>query len=110
MTYLNTSSSTLNAGFVDILYRISINNGADLKYTHKEVRAYARIFLVCLDELSLSGKSSEVAVLLVALSKYGLPHRDRSFIASQVFEIIKEIERENNQRKFEDSEYCEPYF
>lgn len=110
MTCLNTSSSTLNAGFVDILYRISINNGADLKYTHKEVRAYARIFFVCLDEMSLSGKSSEVAVLLVALSKYGLPHRDRSFIASQILEIIKEIERENNQRKFDDSEYCELYF
>lgn len=85
-----------SAGFVQILKRIEDNVEPNLKLTHKDVRAMARCLLVCRQDLSLPSKrNDEVWILVLALSKSGLAHYDRSFLASQILQILDEIEQKN---------------
>jgi hypothetical protein len=78
-------------GFRIILDRIATNPGEG-GLTHKEVRAYARCLLVIFPTLSLlpvdSKIESEIKVLLAMMSSAGLPHYDRSFLASRILELL----------------------
>lgn len=83
-----------SAGFIQILKRIKENVEPNLKLTHKQIRAMARCLLVCRDEVWLSKRNDEVWILVLALSKNGLAHYDRSFLASQILQIIDEVNLE----------------
>ena len=76
-------------GFEKIIHRIANNkNGEEL--THKQVRAYARCFLLISNEIIIGfdGKC-EIQILLVALSAYGLPHYDRAFLAKRILKLLE---------------------
>ncbi|MEH2261026.1 hypothetical protein [Nostoc sp.] len=59
------------------------------KLTHKEVRAYGRLMLALVPDLSVD-RPEEIKCLLAAMSTAGLPHYDRSFAAEQILELLEE--------------------
>ncbi|MHC5853794.1 hypothetical protein [Nostoc sp.] len=69
------------------------------KLTHKEVRAYGRLMLALVPDLSVD-RPEEIKCLLAAMSTAGLPHYDRSFAAEQILKLLEEYE----QRKYQSSE------
>ena len=84
--------------FKEIIQKIADNNNR-FKLTHKEVITYAKSLLLCMDEISLWNKEEEVKLLLLAISKYGLNHYQRSFLASQIIEFIETAERDEQDWK-----------
>ncbi|BAZ50521.1 hypothetical protein NIES4103_31370 [Nostoc sp. NIES-4103] len=64
--------------------------------THKEVRSFARCLLAVLPSLKIFSKEAEIKLLLAALSASGLPHYDRSFLASQILNLLEKDEEENS--------------
>lgn len=87
-------------GFKLILYHIKENaftTGKGEYLTHKEVRAYARCLLAVLCELRISsGIKAQINLLLASLSTGGLAHYDRSFLASQMLNLLRKDEEEDN--------------
>ena len=84
------------SGFKYILKRIALNDkdvvdgGTSPKLTHKNVRAYARCLLVLLPCLLIQTcLEQEVRCLLAMLASPGLPHYDRSFLASRILQLLK---------------------
>ncbi|WP_445631575.1 hypothetical protein [Nostoc sp. DSM 114167] len=76
-------------GLKTILKRIASNDDSG-KLTHKEVRAYARCMLAIFEFLRIDTElEAEFKILLAALSGSGIPHYDRSFIASKLLELIE---------------------
>lgn len=77
-------------GFQSVLERIS-SNYPNIKIDHKEIRAYARCMLKILPELDINSRfKPEIQTLLAAISASGLPHYDRSFLASRILELLKD--------------------
>ncbi|PHJ56166.1 hypothetical protein VF14_36705 [Nostoc linckia z18] len=77
-------------GFQSVIERISANY-SNVKLDHKEVRAYARCMLKILPELDINSRfKPEIQTLLAAISASGLPHYDRSFLASKILELLKD--------------------
>ncbi|MEH2316180.1 hypothetical protein [Nostoc sp.] len=73
-----------------ILERI-VSNDDSGKLTHKKVRAYARCMLAIFENLRIDTKvEAEIKLLLAALSVSGIPHYDRSFMASIILELLEE--------------------
>ncbi|MEH2260732.1 hypothetical protein [Nostoc sp.] len=76
-------------GLKNILERIACNDDSG-KLTHKEVRAYARCMLAIFEALSIDTEiEAEIKILLFSLSASGIPHYDRSFIASIILELLE---------------------
>ncbi|MHC5768942.1 MAG: hypothetical protein ACYTXI_25630 [Nostoc sp.] len=82
---------------VSFLEQIKRNKEGD-KLTHKEVRAYGRLMLALVPDLSVD-RPEEIKLLLAAMSTAGLPHYDRSFAAAQILKLLEECE----QRKYNSS-------
>ncbi len=77
-------------GFKSVIERISSNH-LNIKLDHKEVRAYARCMLKILPELEINSRfKPEIQTLLAAISASGLPHYDRSFLASRILELLND--------------------
>ena len=97
-------------GFLEVLRKISNNSETNLKLTHKEIRAYARSFLAAIDYIDdLGYDKPEISILLLALSKGGIAHYDRAFLASQIIEIINGIKKEKLERqnkRYDNEEDC----
>ncbi|BAY15723.1 hypothetical protein NIES21_15420 [Anabaenopsis circularis NIES-21] len=74
-------------GLQAILKRIASNDESG-KLTHKEIRAYARCMLPIVSYIT---GNREIQLLMAALSASGLPHYDRSFIASKILKLLEEI-------------------
>ncbi|MDZ8067755.1 MAG: hypothetical protein RMY64_19385 [Nostoc sp. DedQUE08] len=76
-------------GLKIILNRIASNDDSG-KLTHKEVRAYARCMLAIFEFLKIDTElEAEIKILLAALSGSGIPHYDRSFLASSILELLE---------------------
>ncbi|WP_335140866.1 hypothetical protein [Nostoc sp.] len=82
---------------INFLQQIKNNKEGD-KLTHKEVRAYGRLMLALVPELSVD-RPEEIKCLLAAMSTSGLPHYDRSFAAAQILKLLEDYE----QRKYDSS-------
>ncbi|MBN3940758.1 hypothetical protein [Nostoc sp. NMS9] len=88
-------------GLKIILEGIACNHNSG-KLTHKQVRAYARCMLAIFKALSIDTElEAEIKILLFSLSANGIPHYDRSFIASRILELLErndklKIEETNN--------------
>ncbi|MEH2400196.1 hypothetical protein [Nostoc sp.] len=65
------------------------------KFTHREVRAYGRLMLALVPDLSVD-HPEEIKLLLAAMSTAGLPHYDRSFAAERILKLLEGQEK----RKF----------
>jgi hypothetical protein len=91
-------------GIERILEQI-VENEKTQKLTHKEVRAYARCFLILIPHLHNLDlrKSQDVTALMAALSAPGLPHYDRSFLASKLLEKLKDAQKETDSTFGEDN-------
>lgn len=77
-------------GLKIILERIASNDDSG-KLTHKEVRAYARCMLAIFENLNIDTKlEEEIKFLLATLSKSGIPHYDRSFMASKILKLLEQ--------------------
>ena len=76
---------------VYFLEQIKENKEGD-KLTHKEVRAYGRLMLALVPDLSVD-RPEEIKCLLAAMSTAGLPHYDRSFAAVQILKLLEEDEK-----------------
>ncbi|NDJ20932.1 hypothetical protein GS682_04590 [Nostoc sp. B(2019)] len=87
-------------GFKQILERIAANPDEG-GLTHKEVRAYARCMLPLVSVMHLDKFESEIKLLLVAISASGLPHYDRSFLASKILNLLEESARLASESKAE---------
>lgn len=75
-------------GFRQIINEI-VNNRDGYKFTHKQVRAYARCLLVLVPWLDVSNhQQAQITVLLASMSASGLPHYDRSFLAEELLKIL----------------------
>ncbi|MBC1235651.1 hypothetical protein [Nostoc sp. 2RC] len=87
-------------GFQSVVERIS-SNYSNIKLDHKEVRAYARCMLIILPELDINSRfKPEIQTLLAVISASGLPHYDRSFLASRILELLKDdafLKSSNNE-------------
>ncbi|WYL93410.1 MAG: hypothetical protein HEQ35_05645 [Gloeotrichia echinulata IR180] len=82
-------------GLQRILEQIAENEKTE-KLTHKEVRAYARCFLVLIPHLNLTKKlGQDFTVLMAALSAPQLPHYDRSFLASKLLKMLEKAQEES---------------
>lgn len=88
-------------GFQTILKRIA-NNLGECGLTHKEVRAYARCLLPLISVMDLGKFESEIKLLLVAISAPGLPHYDRSFLASKILKLLEDrsLSKSNSKEHF----------
>ncbi len=76
-------------GFATILRKISTNDELQ-KLTHKEVRAYARCLLALLPNLIICpNQREEIKTLLASMSSSGIPHYDRSFLASRILKLLE---------------------
>lgn len=76
------------AGFEKILNDYVINHE---KYTHKDIRAYARCLLAVLPEMNIDKRvKPEVETLLAALSASKLAHYDRVFLARCILKLLQE--------------------
>ncbi|MDM9583074.1 hypothetical protein [Nostoc sp. GT001] len=89
-------------GFQKILRRIATNPGEG-GITHKEVRAYGRCLLPLVSVMNLGKFESEIKLMLVAISASGLPHYDRSFLASKILKLLEEIP--NSKSESTNAEY-----
>lgn len=70
------------------------------KFTHKEVRAYARCLLVVIGIMDINYHvSAEIEVLLTGLSAPKLPHYDRAFLARCILKLLEDS-------KIEDMDDC----
>jgi hypothetical protein len=77
-------------GFQSVIERIA-HNSLNIKLDHKEIRAYARCMLKILPELDINPRfKPEIQTSLAAISASGLPHYDRSFLASRILELLKD--------------------
>lgn len=77
-------------GLQAILQRIASNEETG-KLTHKEVRAYARCMLPVISHANIGLKfKPEIHILMAAISASGLPHYDRSFLASKILKLLEE--------------------
>lgn len=75
-------------GFYKIITQIKENDDG-IFLSHKQVRAYARCFLVILPKFNLkTERQQKIEVLLAAMSLKGLPHYDRCFLASRILELL----------------------
>jgi acyl-CoA thioesterase len=88
-------------GFRQIIYEI-VDNRDGYKFTHKQVRAYARCLLVLVSSLNVSNdQQTQITLLLAAMSAKGLAHYDRSFLAQELLKIldkaIEEVDSKNNE-------------
>ena len=91
-------------GLISILKEIEANDESG-KFTHKEVRAYARCLLAIFLEFSFSDSvEPEIKVLLKALSSAGLPHYDRSFLASRMLKLVEDMEHERSLKSSQTGE------
>ncbi|MEH2077028.1 MAG: hypothetical protein V7K57_21950 [Nostoc sp.] len=80
---------------VHFLEQIKDNKEGE-KLTHREVRAYGRLMLALVPDLSVD-RPEEIKLLLAAMSTSGLPHYDRSFAAGQILKLLeKQEERRGN--------------
>lgn len=84
--------------FKEIIAKLANNNNR-FKYTHKEVIAYAKSLNLCIEDISLWSNRDEISLLLLAISKHGLNHYERSFLAAQIYELIEESERDEHEWK-----------
>lgn len=106
----DSRNSMILKGFKATLQKLADNLEPNLKFTHKEVRAYARSLLVSLDSVEIPynfncSTKEEVSLHLLALSCSGLAHYDRAFLARQVLEVIQEQEKlEADKREYHDFE------
>ena len=66
--------------------------------THREVRAYGRLMLALVPDLSVD-HPEEIKLLLAAMSTAGLPHYDRSFAAEQILKLLKESEERRSESR-----------
>lgn len=87
-------------GFISILKTIEANDKSG-KLTHKEIRAYARCMLALFPGFNISTKSirSEIKILLACLSASGIPHYDRSFLASRILKLLEDEENTLRQQE-----------
>lgn len=76
---------------VHFLEQIKENKEGD-KFTHREVRAYARLILNLLPVLPIDDEE-QIKFLLASMSNSGLPHYDRSFAAEQILKLLNEQEQ-----------------
>ncbi|MEH1971092.1 hypothetical protein [Nostoc sp.] len=84
-------------GLKNILERIASNDDSG-RLTHKEVRAYARCMLAIFENLSIDTKvEAEMKLLLFSLSASGIPHYDRSFIASRILKLLERNDKLKSQ-------------
>lgn len=67
------------------------DNREGSKLTHKEVRAYGRLMLALVPELSVD-HPERIKFLLAAMSTAGLTHYYRSFAAAQIIKLLDESE------------------
>jgi hypothetical protein len=90
-------------GIILILDRIK-DNEESFKLTHKQIRSYSRSLLVLADTIYLESKLKlELLLLIELLSKGGIPHYDRSFLASQAIEVLKKQVIINNKSTNDES-------
>lgn len=87
-------------GFKSVIERISTNH-LNIKLDHKEVRAYSRCMLKILPELNINPRFiPKIKTLLAVISASGIPHYDRSFLASRILELLKDddfLKQSNNE-------------
>lgn len=88
-------------GFRKIIAQIADNQDTQ-KFTHKQVRAYARCMLILVPSLDLADyQRTQITVLLAAMSAGQLPHYDRSFLAEELLKILDKAIEQVNRKKAE---------
>lgn len=79
-------SEDFDRGAIAILQEIGDNNEGQ-KFTHTEVRAYARCFLSFFRQ---ERADPRLLTLLNLLAARDIPHYDRAFLAREIVRILKE--------------------
>lgn len=79
-------SEDFNRGAIAILQEVGDNNEGQ-KFTHTEVRAYARCFSSFFQK---EGVDPRLLTLVNLLAIKNIPHYDRAFLAREIVRILKE--------------------
>ena len=88
---------------IDELQQIRDNNNIDL--THGEIRSFIRAFVAAIDDGLINPfdgfayeEKDKVTLYLNLIRAYGIPHIDRSRMASKCLSVIELIEAKKKQK------------